>query len=52
MTYRISRLEGEIGMYLALTGKRLDTTDILRAGLATHMIPIDAIGRFEQETSA
>lgn len=50
MTYRLSRLDGELGTFLALTGKRLDTTDIIRAGLATHFITLDSLQRFEQET--
>lgn len=39
-----------MGTFLALTGKRLDTTDIIRAGLATHFISSDSLSRFEQET--
>lgn len=52
MSYRLSRLDGELGMFLALTGKRLDSTDIIRAGLATHYITQDSLTRFEQETGS
>jgi len=35
----LPRLPGEIGMYLALTGSRLKTPDMLYSGIATHSIP-------------
>jgi enoyl-CoA hydratase len=35
----LSRLEGRLGLYLALTGARLDGADCLWAGLATHYLP-------------
>lgn len=50
MTYVLPRLDGEIGMYLALTGKRVETTDIKRIGLATHFITTENISAFEQES--
>ena len=35
----LPRLPGEIGMYLALTGSRLKTPDMLYSGIATHSVP-------------
>lgn len=38
-SYFLPRCPGQIGMYLALTGARLKTTDCLYAGVATHFVP-------------
>lgn len=38
-TYFLPRCPGEVGMYLALTGARLDVTDAKYAGIATHVVP-------------
>lgn len=38
-TYFLPRLPGETGMYMALTGARLDVTDAKHAGVATHVVP-------------
>ena len=38
-TYFLPRCPGELGMYLALTGTRLDVTDAKYAGIATHVVP-------------
>jgi enoyl-CoA hydratase len=35
-SYFLSRLPGETGMYLALTGERLKTADAMYVGVATH----------------
>ena len=37
-SYFLSRCPGEIGLYLALTGARLDAADALYAGIATHFV--------------
>lgn len=37
-SFYLSRLQGQLGMYLALTGARLKGEDLLRAGIATHYI--------------
>ncbi len=37
-SYFLPRCPGEIGMYLALTGARLKTADMLYAGVATHHV--------------
>jgi enoyl-CoA hydratase/carnithine racemase len=38
-SYFLPRCPGQTGMYLALTGARLKTTDCLYAGVATHFVP-------------
>ncbi|MEV0643238.1 enoyl-CoA hydratase/isomerase family protein [Streptomyces sp. NPDC050619] len=46
-SYFLPRLPGAIGMYLGLTGHRLDAAEALYTGLATHFVPaegIDAVG--------
>ena len=40
-SYFLSRLPGQIGLYLGLTGSRLDNRDAVYAHLATHWIPSD-----------
>lgn len=42
-SYFLSRLPGAIGMYLGLTGHRLDAADALYTGLATHFVPADGL---------
>ncbi|MDL5205856.1 enoyl-CoA hydratase/isomerase family protein [Streptomyces sp. ALI-76-A] len=42
-SYFLPRLPGAIGMYLGLTGHRLDAADALYTGLATHFVPADGI---------
>lgn len=39
----LSRLEGRVGIYLALTGARIDGSDCLALGLATHFLPADQL---------
>lgn len=46
-SYFLPRLPGAIGMYLGLTGQRIDAADALYTGLATHFVPadkLDAVG--------
>ncbi|RCN49591.1 enoyl-CoA hydratase/isomerase family protein [Ancylostoma caninum] len=38
-SYFLSRLQHNLGMYLALTGYRLQGADAFHAGLATHFVP-------------
>jgi enoyl-CoA hydratase len=40
----LPRLEGQIGIWLALTGTRLKAADSMRAGLATHFVPSEILG--------
>ena len=37
-SYFLPRLEGELGMYFALTGIRLKAPDMIYAGIATHFV--------------
>ena len=39
----LSRLEGRVGRFLALTGARLDGAECLAIGLATHYLPAEAL---------
>lgn len=39
LTYFLPRLHGSLGMYLALTGKKLYGSDLVHAGIATHFMP-------------
>jgi enoyl-CoA hydratase/carnithine racemase len=46
-SYFLPRLPGALGMYLGLTGHRLDAADALYTGLATHFVPterLEAVG--------
>jgi enoyl-CoA hydratase len=38
-SYVLPRLPGALGLYLALTGARLQGTEAVEAGLATHFVP-------------
>jgi enoyl-CoA hydratase len=40
----LPRLEGEVGMWLALTGARLKAADCIAAGIATHYVPSERLG--------
>ena len=44
----LSRLEGRVGQFLALTGARLDGAECLALGLATHYLPSDALADAKQ----
>lgn len=39
-THFLPRCPGETGLYLALTGARLDVTDSAYVGVATHIVPV------------
>jgi len=41
--WHLSRLDGRIGQFLALTGARLDGAETLWVGLATHYLPVAAL---------
>ncbi|KAJ3342527.1 hypothetical protein HDU93_001913 [Gonapodya sp. JEL0774] len=38
-SFFLSRLDGELGTYLGLTGRRLKGEEVLLAGIATHYVP-------------
>lgn len=42
-TYALSRLPGEIGTWLVLTGARLKAADCRYAGIATHFVPAERL---------
>jgi enoyl-CoA hydratase len=51
----LSRLGGRLGQFLALTGARLDGSECLWTGIATHYLPADKLeeakGRIEEHPS-
>ena len=48
----LSRLEGAMGEYLALTGARLDGAECCALGLATHYVPSEKIAALKAAISA
>ncbi|KAL2730378.1 hypothetical protein V1477_016189 [Vespula maculifrons] len=42
-SYFLSRLKGKLGLYLGLTGHRLQGIDVFHAGIATHYIPSEKL---------
>lgn len=42
-THALSRLPGRTGMFLGLTGARLDGAEARRVGVATHFVPSDGL---------
>lgn len=48
----LPRLSGHIGYYLALTGARLDGSECLWAGLATHYLPSEALPEAKSRIAA
>jgi enoyl-CoA hydratase len=44
----LSRLPGRLGQYLALTGARIDGSEALWAGLATHYLPVDKLAEAKE----
>ena len=58
-TYFLTRLEGELGMFLGLTGQRLKASDCLYSGIGTHHVEsarledlVAALAKAEVATSA
>lgn len=48
-SYFLSRLPGFLGEYLGLTGARLDGTELLAVGLATHYVPSERLIYLEKK---
>ncbi len=48
----LSRLPGQMGEYLALTGGRIDGAECLALGLATHYLPAAALPEAKQRIAA
>jgi enoyl-CoA hydratase len=42
-THALSRLPGEVGTWLALTGTQLKAADCIHAGIATHFVSLDRL---------
>lgn len=42
-SYFLPKLQGELGMYLALTGDRLKGEDVFHSGIATHFVPSNSV---------
>ncbi|XP_059198682.1 3-hydroxyisobutyryl-CoA hydrolase, mitochondrial [Centropristis striata] len=47
--YFLPRLQGKLGLFLALTGFRLKGRDVQRAGVATHFVESNKIPELEKE---
>ncbi|KAJ1858927.1 3-hydroxyisobutyryl-CoA hydrolase [Coemansia sp. RSA 1853] len=47
-TFFLPRLDGELGVYLGLTGQKLKGRDLLYAGIATHYVPSERHALLEQ----
>ncbi|RKF18174.1 enoyl-CoA hydratase/isomerase family protein [Altericroceibacterium spongiae] len=50
--WTLPRLPGRIGIFLALTGARLDGAECLWAGLATHYLPSDRLAEMKASLTA
>jgi enoyl-CoA hydratase len=48
----LSRLEGRVGQFLALTGARLDGAECLELGLATHYLPCAHLAEAKERIGA
>uniref|UniRef100_W5LHM1 3-hydroxyisobutyryl-CoA hydrolase n=1 Tax=Astyanax mexicanus TaxID=7994 RepID=W5LHM1_ASTMX len=47
--YFLPRLQGKLGLFLALTGFRLRGRDVQKAGVATHFVESEKIGALEKD---
>jgi 3-hydroxyisobutyryl-CoA hydrolase len=45
----LPRLPGKLGLFLALTGHRLEGRDLFKAGVATHFVSSDRLAALEQD---
>lgn len=50
-TFFLNQLKGSIGLYLALSGTRLKSEDLIYSGLATHFVPAEQIEELIQDLS-
>ncbi|XP_043929640.1 3-hydroxyisobutyryl-CoA hydrolase, mitochondrial [Protopterus annectens] len=48
-SYFLPRLEGKLGLYLALTGFRLKGRDVHKAGVATHFVESERLPALEKD---
>lgn len=45
-SYFLPRLPGKMGIFLALTGYRLQGRDVFKAGIATHFVDTTSVSFF------
>jgi len=50
-SFFLPRLDGQLGAYLGMTGKRLKGLDVLYAGIATHYVPSNRLQALETRLS-
>ncbi|KAG2225376.1 hypothetical protein INT45_005620 [Circinella minor] len=50
-SFFLPRLDGQLGIYLGLTGKRLKGSDVFYSGVATHYIPSSRLPALEARLS-
>ena len=50
-SFALARLDGQLGVYLALTGQPMSGQDLLFSNLATHFIPSSSIEQMEHSLS-
>ncbi|KAI9283540.1 ClpP/crotonase-like domain-containing protein [Umbelopsis sp. AD052] len=50
-SFFLPRLDGHIGAYLGMTGKRLKGLDVLYGGIATHYVPSNRLSELEARLS-
>ncbi|KAI9015239.1 ClpP/crotonase-like domain-containing protein [Phycomyces nitens] len=50
-SFFLPRLDGELGVYLGMTGYRLKAVDVLYAGIATHYVPSSRLEALEKRLS-
>jgi 3-hydroxyisobutyryl-CoA hydrolase len=50
-SFFLSRMDGEVGTYLALTGARLRGIDVFLSGIATHYVPSQLLSNLEDRLS-
>lgn len=48
-THMLPRLRGEVGMWLGLTGKRLNAADMVHLGIATHTVAQASLPEIESQ---
>lgn len=48
-SYPLARLDGKLGLYLALTGARLKGKEVFDTGIATHYVTSDKLGELNEQ---
>jgi 3-hydroxyisobutyryl-CoA hydrolase len=48
----LSRMDGELGVYLGLTSQQLKAVDVLYSGVATHYVPSARLGELEHRLAS